>query len=138
MYYEKKMISLAVIFILCAERSGFLPMAQNDGHRPGQQQVWQNGPKQGDQNGHHQPGGPGDHHQGNNDSRGPDRRGHDDRHRERHEQDHFARRGNDFRKGHPAPEHYRGDEYRVSNWNERGLPRPRRGITGLISMAITC
>lgn len=122
----KKMISLAVILSCVLSAQAFAD-GPNDGHRPGQQQVWQNGPKQGDQNGHHQPGGPGDHHQGNNDHRGPDRRGHDDRRQERHEQDHFAWRGNDFRKGHPAPEHYRGDEYRVSNWNERGLPRPPEG-----------
>lgn len=101
----KKMISLAVILSCVLSAQAFAD-GPNDGHRPGQQQVWQNGPKQGDQNGHHQPGGPGDHHQGNNDSRGPDRRGHDDRHQERHEQDHFAWRGNDFRKGSSDRNHY--------------------------------
>lgn len=66
----KKMISLAVILSCVLSAQAFAD-GPNDGHRPGQQQVWQNGPKQGDQNGHHQPGGPGDNHQGNNDSRGP-------------------------------------------------------------------
>ncbi len=45
----------------------------------------------------------------------------------RHEQDHFAWRGNDFRKGHPAPAPFRGDEYRVRDWSDRGLPPPPEG-----------
>ena len=61
----KKIISLAVILSCVLSAQAFAD-GPNDGHRPGQQQVWQNGPKQGDQNGHHQPGGPGDNHQDNN------------------------------------------------------------------------
>ncbi len=37
------------------------------------------------------------------------------------------RRGNDFRKGHPAPAPFRGDEYRVRDWSDRGLPPPPEG-----------
>ena len=40
---------------------------------------------------------------------------------------HFAWRGNDFRKGHPAPAPFRGDEYRVRDWSDRGLPPPPEG-----------
>ncbi len=36
-------------------------------------------------------------------------------------------RGNDFRKGHPAPAPFRGDEYRVRDWSDRGLPPPPEG-----------
>ncbi len=43
--------------------------------------------------------------------------------------------GHDFRKEQPAPERYRGNDYRVSNWNDRGLPPPRRGSTGRILTA---
>ena len=53
----KKIISLAVILSCVLSAQAFAD-GPNDGHRPGQQQVWQNGPKQGDQNGHHQSGGP--------------------------------------------------------------------------------
>ena len=113
----KKIISLAVILSCVLSAQAFAD-GPNDGHRPGQQQVWQNGPDH---------GGPGNNHQGGNDHRGADRNGHDDHRQERHEQDHFAWNGNDFRKGHPAPEHYRGDHYRVNDWNGRGLPRPPEG-----------
>ncbi|WP_163416010.1 RcnB family protein, partial [Escherichia coli] len=86
--------------------------------------VWQNGP---DHDGHAPQGGPDAHHQGDHDQRGPDRDGHDKRDLARHEQDHFAWRGNDFRKGHPAPAPFRGDEYRVRDWSDRGLPPPPEG-----------
>ncbi|VDR29126.1 Nickel/cobalt homeostasis protein RcnB precursor [Raoultella terrigena] len=33
----------------------------------------------------------------------------------------------DFRKGQPAPERYRGNAYRINNWNDRGLPAPPQG-----------
>lgn len=86
--------------------------------------MWQNGP---DHDGHAPQGGPDAHHQGDHDQRGPDRDGHDKRDQARHEQDHFAWRGNDFRKGHPAPAPFRGDEYRVRDWSDRGLPPPPEG-----------
>ena len=110
----KKMISLAVILSCVLSVPAFAD-GPNDGHRPGQPTVWQNGPD-------HDA-----HHQGDHDQRGPDRDGHDKRDLARHEQDHFAWRGNDFRKGHPAPAPFRGDEYRVRDWSDRGLPPPPEG-----------
>lgn len=125
----KKIISLAVILSCVLSAQAFAD-GPNDGHRPGQQQVWQNGPGHGGQDGYQQQGPqgrPGSNHQGGNDHRGPGSNGHDDRRQDRHEQDHFAWKGDDFRRGHPAPEHYRGDDYRVRDWNDRGLPRPPEG-----------
>lgn len=119
----KKMISLAVILSCVLSVPAFAD-GPNDGHRPGQPTVWQNGP---DHDGHAPQGGPDAHHQGDHDQRGPDRDGHDKRDLARHEQDHFAWRGNDFRKGHPAPAPFRGDEYRVRDWSDRGLPPPPEG-----------
>lgn len=121
-YHEKDDFS-GSNFILCAERPG-LCRGPNDGHRPGQPTVWQNGP---DHDGHAPQGGPDAHHQGDHDQHGLDREGHDKRDLARHEQDHFAWRGNDFRKGHPAPAPFRGDEYRVRDWSDRGLPPPPEG-----------
>ncbi|MFC3395718.1 RcnB family protein [Brenneria rubrifaciens] len=43
------------------------------------------------------------------------------------ERDHFAWRGNNFRKGHPAPQRFRGDDYRVNDWRARGLGEPPAG-----------
>ncbi|MTD26906.1 RcnB family protein [Erwinia sorbitola] len=56
----------------------------------------------------------------------PGDRGHDDRGRY-DDRDHFAWNGHDFRRGHPAPERYRGDDYRVNDWRDRGLDEPPRG-----------
>ena len=39
----------------------------------------------------------------------------------------FAFHGNDFRRGHPAPESYRGAQYRVDDWRARGLSQPPQG-----------
>ena len=111
----KKMISLAVILSTVLSVQAFAD-GPNDGHRPGQPTVWQNGS---DHHGHAPQGGPDAHRQGDHDQRGPDRDGHDKRDQARHEQDHFAWRGNDFRKGHPAPAPFRGDEYRVRDWSDR-------------------
>ena len=91
----KKMISLAVILSTVLSVQAFAD-GPNDGHRPGQPTVWQNGS---DHHGHAPQGGPDAHRQGDHDQRGPDRDGHDKRDQARHEQDHFAWRGNDFRKG---------------------------------------
>lgn len=86
--------------------------------------------QQGAQANNHQ----GNNHQGNGDNRGPDRgdkgrggQAHDSRPQARHEQDHFAWNGHDFRKGQPAPERFRGNDYRINDWNDRGLPAPPRG-----------
>ncbi|PWC11430.1 hypothetical protein B4923_13965 [Brenneria roseae subsp. americana] len=43
------------------------------------------------------------------------------------ERDHFVWSGNDFRKGHPAPQRFRGDSYRVNDWRARGLHEPPAG-----------
>lgn len=45
----------------------------------------------------------------------------------RNDRDHFAWQGHDFRRGHPVPPAYRGDQYRVADWHERGLREPPRG-----------
>lgn len=132
--YHEKMISLAVILSCVLSVPAFAD-GPNDGHRPGQPTVWQNGP---DHDGHAPQSGPDAHHQGDHDQRGPDRDGHDKRDLARHEQDHFAWRGNDFRKGHPAPAPFRGDEYRVRDWSDRGLPPRRKAITGPISTVTMC
>ncbi len=39
----------------------------------------------------------------------------------------FAWRGDEFRRGYPAPQRYRGDYYRVDDWRHRGLQPPPRG-----------
>lgn len=39
----------------------------------------------------------------------------------------FAFHGNDFRRGHAAPESYRGAQYRVNDWRARGLSQPPQG-----------
>ncbi|MCG8709953.1 RcnB family protein [Brenneria sp. 4F2] len=43
------------------------------------------------------------------------------------ERDHFVARGNNFRKGHAAPQRFRGDDYRVNDWRARGLREPPAG-----------
>lgn len=43
------------------------------------------------------------------------------------ERDRFVARGNDFRKGHPVPQRFRGDDYRVNDWRARGLREPPAG-----------
>ncbi len=72
--------------------------------------------------------------QGEHDNRGDDRRadpGHIDRgygSREGPEQrNHFTWLGDDFRRGQPAPWRYRGGDYRVDDWRDRGLDEPPRG-----------
>ncbi|MBA7845945.1 RcnB family protein [Klebsiella sp. RHBSTW-00484] len=124
----KKILSLAII-LSCA----FTSVSWADGpggNNRGQQQVWQNDSGHGGPDGNHQQGpgkGPqGNNHQGNGGDRGGNHSS-DNRHQERHEQDHFAWSGHDFRKGQPAPERFRGNDYRVNDWNDRGLPAPPRG-----------
>lgn len=62
--------------------------------------------------------------------RGNNRHDEDNNHRgreSRNDRDHFAWQGHDFRRGHPVPQEFRGDRYRVADWHERGLREPPRG-----------
>ncbi|HHG8773766.1 TPA: RcnB family protein [Raoultella planticola] len=125
----KKMISLAVI-VSCVLSSLAYAEGPNDNRNPGQQQEWQKGAGHGGQDGNRQQGPGNNGPQGHADNRGADRgnsraQGHS--HQDRHEQDRFTWNGNDFRKGQPAPAHFRGNDYRISDWNDRGLPRPPQG-----------
>ena len=133
----KKILSLAII-LSCALTS--VSWADGPGgNNHGQQQVWQQDAGRGGPDGNRQQGAQANNHQGNNhqgngDNRGPDRgdkgrggQAHDSRPQARHEQDHFAWNGHDFRKGQPAPERFRGNDYRINDWNDRGLPAPPRG-----------
>ncbi|HHA0003710.1 TPA: RcnB family protein [Klebsiella michiganensis] len=107
----KKILSLAII-LSCALTS--VSWADGPGgNNRGQQQVWQQDAGRGGPDGNRQQG-PGKGPQGNP-------------HQERHERDHFAWNGHDFRKGQPAPERYRGNDYRINDWNDRGLPAPPHG-----------
>ena len=124
----KKILSLAII-LSCALTS--VSWADGPGgNNRGQQQVWQQDAGRGGPDGNRQQGPQANNHQGNGDNRGP---AHGDKglqgnpHQERHERDHFAWNGHDFRKGQPAPERFRGNDYRINDWNDRGLPAPPRG-----------
>ncbi|WP_241650099.1 RcnB family protein [Rosenbergiella collisarenosi] len=67
----------------------------------------------------------------NGPGRGPD--DHDDRgpaHGEYRRDDaprHFSYRGHDFDRGRPVPETFRGPDYRIDDWRDRGLPSPPHG-----------
>ena len=125
----KKILSLAIMLSCVFSTVSWADGPGGNNH--GQQQTWQNNA------GHGGPDGKGpqaNHRQGNGDNRGPERghqgRGgeaHDNRPQQRHEQDHFAWNGHDFRKGQPVPERFRGKDYRINDWNDRGLPAPPRG-----------
>lgn len=124
----KKILSLAII-LSCALTS--VSWADGpSGNNRGQQQVWQQDAGHGGPDGNRQQGPQANNHQGNGDNRGPsrgDKGPQGNPHQERHERDHFAWNGHDFRKGQPAPERYRGNDYRINDWNGRGLPAPPRG-----------
>lgn len=124
----KKILSLAII-LSCALTS--VSWADGPGgNNRGQQQVWQQDAGRGGPDGNRQQGPQANNHQGNGDNRGPahgDKELQGNPHQERHERDHFAWNGHDFRKGQPAPERYRGNDYRINDWNDRGLPAPPRG-----------
>ena len=108
----KKILSLAII-LSCAFTSASWADGPG-GNSHGQQQVWQQDAGRGGPDGNRQQGAQANNHQGNNhqgngDNRGPDRgdkgrggQAHDSRPQARHEQDHFAWNGHDFRKGQPA------------------------------------
>ncbi|MBT0728508.1 RcnB family protein [Rosenbergiella australiborealis] len=40
---------------------------------------------------------------------------------------HFAYQGHNFDRGRPVPEDFRGPDYRVDDWHDRGLPSPPPG-----------
>lgn len=40
---------------------------------------------------------------------------------------HFAYQGHDFERGKPVPDHYKGGDYRVDDWRDKGLPPPPDG-----------
>lgn len=124
----KKILSLAII-LSCALTS--VSWADGPGgNNHGQQQVWQQDAGRGGQDGNRQQGPQANNHQGKGDNRGPahgDKGPQGNPHQARHERDHFAWNGHDFRKGQPAPERFRGNDYRINDWNDRGLPAPPRG-----------
>lgn len=111
-----KKTTLALLMTVFTASTLFSTVTQAEGP-PGQQ--WH---QQGGHDGH---GGPDHGHDGHGD------RGHDDRGRgsDRHyeSRDRFAWQGHDFHRGERMPSRFRGDDYRVSNWHERGLREPPRG-----------
>lgn len=115
-----KKSTLALLMTVFTATTLFSGVTQAEGP-PGQQWHQQGGGDRGhDQRGHddrshHEGGG---HHADHHDNRG-------DHHFE--SRDRFAWQGHDFRRGHPVPPHFRGDDYRVSDWHERGLREPPRG-----------
>ncbi|MGE9553707.1 RcnB family protein [Erwinia amylovora] len=118
-----KKTTLALLMTVFTASTLFSTVTQADGP-PGQ--PWH---QQGGHDGHGGPdgrGGPGSDHR--HDGRG-DYRGHDDHGPDRHfeERDRFAWQGHDFRRGHPLPPRFRGDDYRINDWHERGLREPPRG-----------
>ena len=116
-----KKTTLALLMTVFTASTLFSPLSQAEGP-PGQQ--WH---QQGGHGGHGGPGrGPDHGHDGRGDYHGHDDRGRGpDRHYE--SRDRFAWQGHDFRRGERMPPRFRGDDYRVSNWHERGLREPPRG-----------
>ncbi|MCU5774058.1 RcnB family protein [Erwiniaceae bacterium BAC15a-03b] len=117
-----KKTTLALLITVFSASTLFSTVTQAEGP-PGQQ--WHQ------QGGHDGRGGPEGH---GGPGRGPDH-GRDDRHDDRgrgpdhhyESRDRFAWQGHDFRRGQPMPPHFRGDDYRVSDWHQRGLREPPRG-----------
>ncbi|MBP2170234.1 Ni/Co efflux regulator RcnB [Erwinia toletana] len=117
-----KKTTLALLMTVFTASTLFSTVTQAEGP-PGQQ--WHQ------QGGHDGRGGPEGH---DGPGRGPDH-GRDDRHDDRgrgpdhhyESRDRFAWQGHDFRRGQPMPPHFRGDDYRVSDWHQRGLREPPRG-----------
>lgn len=106
-----KKTTLAVMISVFTASSFFINLSHAQGPGDGPDRSW-----------HQQEGG--------HDNRGDDRhfhnRGHDDR-AGPGERNHFTWRGDDFRRGHAVAPRYRGDEYRVNDWRDRGLDMPPRG-----------
>ncbi len=117
-----KKTTLALVITLFSTSACLSTFSYADGPGGQQNQQWQ--PRQGQQDhgGQRAEGGPG--RQGGRGAPG----GHNGRGNARAgERDHFAWNGHDFRRGHPAPRRYRGDDYRVNDWRDRGLYEPPRG-----------
>lgn len=116
-----KKTTLTLIISLFTASSLFSTLSHADGPDHGPDQQWHQ------ERGHDNRG---DDHRGGDhyNDRGRDDRGHGDRGRGGpDERDHFAWNGHDFRRGHPAPDRFRGDDYRVDDWHDRGLDEPPRG-----------
>ncbi|WP_380184314.1 RcnB family protein [Kalamiella sp. sgz302252] len=122
-----KKTTLTLLITLFSASTLFSGVTQAEGP-PGQE--WHH------QGGHDGRGGPGDHggpgHGGPD--RGPDRghgdfRGHEGHGPDRHfeERDRFAWQGHEFHRGQPLPPRFRGHDYRVDDWRDRGLHEPPRG-----------
>lgn len=119
-----KKTTLALVMTVFAASSCFSAFSWADGPQgqPSQQQ-WQQG--HGGQGG---PGGHGGEHAGGpGGGRGHEGGPHGGPGRPGGERNHFAWNGHDFRRGHPAPERFRGDDYRVYDWHARGLQAPPPG-----------
>ena len=124
-----KKTTLALLMTVFTASTLFSTVTQAEGP-PGQQWHQQGG--HGGPDGHGNPGHGPDHghndrgHDDRRDHRGHDDRGHGpDRHYE--SRDRFAWQGHDFRRGHPMPPRFRGDDYRINDWHDRGLREPPRG-----------
>ncbi|MGK3144373.1 RcnB family protein [Pantoea sp. C2G6] len=118
---KKTTLTLIASLLTCSTLFSQASLA--DDHHDDRHQPWQQ------QNDHRQAD---NHDRDRNQNHPRDNHRHDEdknRHdRERRsDRDHFAWQGHDFRRGHPIPQEYRGDRYRVANWHERGLPEPPRG-----------
>ena len=117
-----KKTTLTLMISLFTASSLFSTLSHAEGPGNGPDQQWHQDRGR-DNRGDDRRGG-GDH----DNYRGHDDRGHGDRGRGGpDERDHFAWNGHDFRRGHPAPERFRGDDYRVDDWHDRGLDEPPRG-----------
>lgn len=120
-----KKTTLALLMTVFTASTLFSTVTQAEGP-PGQ--PWH---QQGGHDGHGGPEGHGGPDRGSNrghDGRG-DFRGHDEHGRDRHfeQRDRFAWQGHEFRRGQPLPPHFRGNDYRVNDWRDRGLGVPPRG-----------
>jgi|SRR5476649_1356195 len=115
---KKTMLAFVITLFSASVCLSTLSYADGRDGGPQGQQQWQRQGGQ-DRGDHRDQGGPGrqDGHGDRGHNGGP-RGG---------ERDHFAWNGHDFRRGHPAPRRFRGDEYRVNDWRERGLREPPRG-----------
>ena len=113
---KKTTLSLVASLIACSTLFSTGSWAEGPGNQHGQ--PWQQGGNDRQQE-HGQ--GSGDRGHSNDDHRGSA-----EAHRSS-SRDHFAWNGHDFRRGHTAPQEFRGDRYRVNDWRERGLHEPPHG-----------
>lgn len=109
-----KKATLALVLSIFTAGTVFPSLSQAQGPDRGPDAQWH---QQGDRGNH---GGPDRH------DRHDDRRDHDNRGRPG-ERDRFSWNGHDFRRGHPMPQRFRGNDYRVNDWRARGLYEPPRG-----------